>query len=181
MIAGVISLVACNQQKDSSTEVAKEQNENMMDSTNTTKMEDDADFAVAAANGGMMEVKASELAQNQATSPALKEFAAMMVKDHSAVNVKLKSIASAQNITLPATLGTDMQQNYNDLAAKKGADFDNAYANMMQDDHKNTIDKFQDEVDNGKNQAIKDFAASTLPTLKMHKEKIDALVNSMKR
>lgn len=181
MIAGAISLVACNEQKESSTEVAKEQNENMMDSTNTTKMDDDATFAVEAANGGMMEVKASELAKTNATSPALKDFAAMMVNDHTAANNQLKSLAAAQNITLPASLGTDMQKNYDDLAAKKGADFDKAYADMMQSDHNKTIDKFQDEANNGKNMAIKDFATKTIPTLKMHKAKIDALVNGMKK
>ncbi|MGL1585774.1 DUF4142 domain-containing protein, partial [Vibrio parahaemolyticus] len=46
---------------------------------------------------------AGTLAQNKGSSQAVKDFGAMMVKDHSAANDKLKSIAAGENVTLPTS------------------------------------------------------------------------------
>ena len=43
---------------------------------------DASNFAVEAANGGMMEVELGKVAQENASSPRVKAFGAMMVKDH---------------------------------------------------------------------------------------------------
>jgi putative membrane protein len=51
----------------------------------------------------MSEVGAGKMAQTEANSPAVKEFAAMMVKDHSAANEKLEKIASAKGVKLPSS------------------------------------------------------------------------------
>ncbi len=173
-----LSLVACNEAKkeDDSTEVAKEVNETKFEET---KIEDDTEFAVDAANGGILEVKLGELAQANASSTAVKDFAAMMVKDHSAVATELKSIAQAKNISLPATLDADAQKMYDDLAAKKGADFDKAYVNMMVDDHEKDVELFDKEANKGKSPELIAFAAKTLPVLKGHKEKIEAMKKAM--
>jgi predicted outer membrane protein len=49
----------------------------------------DSSFFKNAAEGGMAQVDAGKLAQQKGSSPAVKEFGAMMVKDHSAANAKL--------------------------------------------------------------------------------------------
>jgi putative membrane protein len=109
-----------------------------------------------------------------------KDFAAMLVKDHGAANEKLKSIASEQNIALPTAIGEDHQKKYDKLAAKSGKDFDKAYCEMMKDGHASAVDMFEKEARDGKNLALKQFASSTLPTLKMHKDKINAIEEAMK-
>lgn len=176
--AGTMFLGACNEstsEKDT-TEVAKENNEPKFEDT---KLEDDAEFAVEAAHGGMMEVKFGELAQANASSAAVKDFGAMMVKDHSAAGDELKTIAQAKNISLPAALNEDAQKAYDDLAAKKGKDFDKAYVDMMQDDHEKDIKEFEEEANDGKSAELKAFAAKVLPVIKKHKEKIDAIKKAM--
>src|SRR5690349_10245074 len=60
--------------------------------------EEDAKWAVEAANGGMTEVELGKLAQQKATSDRVKNFAAMMVSDHGKAGDQLKQIASAKNI-----------------------------------------------------------------------------------
>ena len=176
MFVGAIAFTACEQKNDGPKDVAEEQNENKL----PDNMEDDAEFAVDAAEGGMLEVKLGELAQTNASAPAVKEFGQMMVTDHSAAGEKLKAVATSNNITLPAALSQDKQKMYDDLAAKKGADFDKAYVDMMVDDHSTTIDKFQKEANDGKNADLKAFAANTIPVLQGHKQKIDAIKESMK-
>src|SRR5262245_36571918 len=79
---------------------------------------DDAKFATDAANGGMTEVALSKLALQKATNAQVKDFAAMMVKDHSKANEELMTLAKSKNITLPATLDNDSQKKHDDLAAK---------------------------------------------------------------
>ena len=61
---------------------------------------DASNFAVKAANGGMMEVELGKIAQDNASSPRVKAFGAMMVKDHSEANSNLKGIANSLNIAI---------------------------------------------------------------------------------
>ena len=51
---------------------------------------DVADFAVEAANGGMMEVELGKNSAAKSGKSACERFGAMMVQDHSAANDKLK-------------------------------------------------------------------------------------------
>ena len=61
----------------------------------------DSSFIKNAAEGGMSEVELGQLAQQKATNPAVKEFGAMMVTDHTAANEKLKAVAAAKQVSLP--------------------------------------------------------------------------------
>jgi putative membrane protein len=87
-----------------------------------TVSKENSEFAVNAANGGMAEVELGKLAQEKASSQAVKDFGAMMVKDHSKANEEMIGIAKSKNIMLPATLGKDEQKVKDDLVAKSGAD-----------------------------------------------------------
>jgi putative membrane protein len=149
-------------------DTAKDANEQKMDDTPAEKMEDDADWAVEAADGGMMEVKLGQLAQQNASSPAVKEFGRMMMTDHQKGNDELMAIAGRKNITLPAALGKEHQDKYDDLAKKQGADFDKAYTEYMVDDHEEDIDEYQKEANDGKDADLKAFAAKTVPILQHH-------------
>lgn len=129
---------------------------------------DATDFAVTAANGGMAEVAMGKVAQTNAYSQRVKDFGAMMVKDHSEAGDKLKSLAGKKNITLPATLSDKEQKHINDMQKKTGKDFDKAYMSMMLDDHKKDIKEFQKASTDGKDADLKSFALTTLPVLQKH-------------
>src|SRR3569623_1899394 len=61
------------------------------DSTSGVGVNDDvADFAVKAANGGLMEVQLGEYAAKNASDKSVKDFGSMMVKDHTKANDELK-------------------------------------------------------------------------------------------
>jgi putative membrane protein len=55
---------------------------------------DDTAFATKAAQAGHAEVAEGEMAKTKAADPRVKEFAATMVKDHSAAGIELKDAAS---------------------------------------------------------------------------------------
>jgi putative membrane protein len=135
---------------------------------NGAKVFTDAQFVRRAAAGGMAEVKLGQLAQEKGSSDAVKMFGQRMVTDHSDANDKLKSVASQENIALPAGPNKHDQAVYDQLSNLSGSAFDQAYARAMVRDHKKTIAEFQQEASNGKDDAIKGFASQTLPTLRDH-------------
>ncbi|MEJ7767529.1 MAG: DUF4142 domain-containing protein [Chitinophagaceae bacterium] len=178
MLIAAASFQACNsgesENKDS-VDNAKEQNE-----ANNAVPEDDSKFMVKAASGGMMEVELGQLAQQKAQHARVKEFGAMMVRDHTQANNDLKALAANKNIALPATLGEDHQKHVNELREKSGADFDKAYMSMMVDDHKDDVDDFSSASDKGNDADIKAFAAKTLPVLRTHLDSAQAINDGVK-
>jgi putative membrane protein len=157
--------------------------ENRIDSTDAMedKQNETSKFMVKAANGGMMEVELGNLAKEKATNASVKEFAAMIVKDHSNANDELKSLAATKSITLPATMDNDHRDHVSDLSNKSGNDFDKAYMDMMVSDHKKDVDMFEDILDdNDIAPEVKAFANKTLPVLKKHHEEARRIYDSLK-
>ncbi len=181
LAVSTLSFQACdNKKKESdSMENAEDKNENKEDA-GTGQNEDTNEFAMKAANGGMMEVELGRMAQEKGMSKDVKEFGAMMVADHSKANDELKTLATAKNITLPSTLGEDAQEDVNELAKLSGKEFDKKYVSMMVDDHKEDVDAFKKAAeDNSVDPDIKAFAAKTLPTLQQHLDRINAIDKMM--
>ena len=139
-----------------------------MPDTNSINTVSDSDFAKEAAEGGMMEVKLGQLAQEKGTNDAVKEFGKRMVDDHSAANDKLKSIAGQESVRLPTELNKHDQSTYDKLSKLSGDEFDRAYARDMVKDHQNDVSAFQQEAGDGRDSEIKSFASNTLPTLEDH-------------
>jgi putative membrane protein len=135
----------------------------------------DESFFKDAAKAGMAEVAAGKMAESKGSSPAVKEFAAMMVKDHSAANAKLKKIAMAKGIELPDGPGL-MQKAMNEKSdLKSGDSFDKDYIKGQIKAHEDTIDLLQKEIDSGKDADAKAFATETLPTVKKHLTRINKI------
>jgi len=177
-------LQACNSKPKDSTASADSVNA-VKDTTTTGKtgiavVADDAKFAVDAANGGMTEIKLSELATTKATNAKVKEFAAMMITDHSKAGGELTAIAKTKNITMPDSVNADSKKAIEDLSKKTGADFDKAYVDKMVADHKATVDMFEDASKKLKDADLKAFVDKTLPTIKGHLEHINIIKSSIK-
>jgi len=179
---------ACNNGENDSVEQANEANErnDMNTGTDTvasmnTVDENDAEFMVEAASGGMMEVELGNMAQQKSSNARVKGFGEMMVRDHSGANEELKNLASLKNVTLPATMGDKHQKNVNNLRDKPAKDFDKAYINMMIDDHKEDINKFERAASNAKSPDVKSYAAKTLPVLRVHLDSAKAIGAAFKQ
>lgn len=130
----------------------------------------DMDFMEEAAYGGLMEVELGQYAQQNAQEVRVKNFGAMMVRDHSKANNKLKALAASKNITLPTTLDDKHIDRINDIKEKRGFEFDKEYMAEMIDDHEMDVDKFKKQAENGNDSDIKAFAANTLSILLMHQD-----------
>ena len=166
-----------NKNNEDATEVAEEKNEEKFD---TTKVEEDAEFMVEAASGGMLEVNLGEVVAKNAMSAKVKEFGAMMVADHTKANVELKALAAAKNISLPAAPSDKHQEKIADITKEKGMEFDKDYIDFMIDDHEKDIKLFEEEAEDGKDAEIKAFAADKIPTLKHHLEMAKEIKETLK-
>jgi putative membrane protein len=135
----------------------------------------DSSFYKDAAEGGLAEVDMGNLAQQKGTNRSVQDFGAMMVKDHSAANDKLKAIAASKNMELPTSPSIGQMASETKLKALSGETFDKSYIKGMIEDHRQTIAKFEKEAASGQDPDAKAFAAATLPTLKTHLKKIQAI------
>lgn len=156
-------------------------NTNNMGTAADTGMAADQGFIMDAASGGLMEVELGKTTSANAASAKVKQFGQMMVTDHTKANTELKAVAAKKNVTVPPAPAQEQQDHINDLKTKKGAEFDKAYVDMMVDDHKEDISKFEDEAKNGKDADVKAFAAKTLPVLRKHMAAIQVIQNGMKK
>ncbi|MBS0029569.1 DUF4142 domain-containing protein [Chitinophaga sp. 22321] len=143
--------------------------------------EKSSQFAVDAANGGMMEVAMGKLAQEKAQNERVKAFGTMMVNDHSKAGDELKALAEKKGITLPAELSTEEKKHIDDLAKKTGKDFDKSYIDMMVDDHDKDVKEFEKASDNVTDEDLKTWARNTLPTLKAHQDSAKAIKDGWKK
>jgi putative membrane protein len=179
-----LSMIACNNmggrdnENDNDTTALNNDNDNggMLDN-NQNK---DQDFMEEAAYGGLMEVELGRYAQQNAQNPRVKNFAAMMVKDHSKANDELKALAAQKNVTIPTALDDKHMDKMNDIKEKRGAEFDKAYMNEMVDDHEKDVDKFKRQAENGNDSDVKAFAAKTLPILLMHQDSAKQIKDFLK-
>lgn len=181
-----IYLFGCNNSTDPVKE-AKEENKEKIDSqvtalppldSATLKLSKrDADFMVNAASGGMLEVQLGQLAQTHSRNQRVKDFGAMMIKDHGESGEKLKALATSKNITLPDSISNRQQKQKERLQKKNGAAFDEAYINMMADDHKKDLREFEKQASDGTNPDIKAFASDNIKMLQMH---LDSATNIQK-
>jgi putative membrane protein len=135
----------------------------------------DASFYKHAAEGGIFEVDAGNLAQQKSTNQQVKDFGAMMVKDHSAANQKLQSIAASKNITLPTSASVGQIATKGKLDVLSGDTFDKSYIKSQIKAHEQTIELFKKEIATGQDPDAKTFATDTLPTVRAHLKAIRSI------
>jgi len=130
----------------------------------------DNEFVRKASASGLAEVALGQLGASQGSSAATKSFGEQMVKDHTAANEELKTIASSKNLTVsPAPMPAD-KETADAMSKKSGDAFDKAFAKKMVADHQKAVALFTKESTSGKDPELKAFATKTLPTLKEHLE-----------
>ena len=142
------------------------------------KQNPDHDFYTQAAEGGLAEVDLGKVAEQRATDPSVKQFAAMMVKDHTAANEKLKSLAEQKSVTLPTDLSTAQKSTRKTLEMQSAADFDAAYIKNQIDAHEDTVALLKKEIASGKDADAKAFATKMLPTVQSHLTQVQELQKS---
>jgi len=129
----------------------------------------DRKFIENAAKGGLFEVQVAKLAESKASDPAVKDFAKMLVDQHTNANNELTQLANNKGVELPAAPGFMQRHNENSLAKRSGADFDKHFVSEVGiKDHQKDIKDFEKAAKDVKDPDLKAFIEKTLPTLREH-------------
>lgn len=133
-------------------------------------------FVDTMAASDMFEIEAGRLAQEMGESQAIKDFGAMMVKDHTASSDKLKAaVAEAGNgLTINPTM-TRVQQGLLEQLRTGGENFDAMYAQQQADAHETALGVLQTQAQSGTVARLKAFAAETAAVVEGHLEQARAL------
>ena len=200
--------VGCNGRNRTDNAIATNTNESATAGTAGSVSNSDKDFVNDQLSGGMAEIQLAQLAKDHASSADVKQFAQMMIDDHTKAGDQLKQVASTNAIPQQPQIDGKHQNLMDKLSKMNGSDFDKAYMDAMVDDHKKDVSDVRSRVDEdrsvsdkleGKNPesaaavkpkssddrvtiAINQWAADTLPTLEHHldraKEVSDELSHS---
>jgi putative membrane protein len=136
------------------------------------------------------ELQLSRMAQGKAENPEVKEYADMMVQDHTEALEKLRSAANVSEGQVPLT--KEHQAMYDKLARMTDAQFDSEYMKAMVREHHEAVETFQHEAENADQAATVQrqkpgtgarndaaIAREMLPTLQKHLSQAEQLDKSL--
>jgi putative membrane protein len=128
------------------------------------------EFIRKATEGETKEIEVGKLAAEKAANAEVRAFAKQMVDDHSKSQAELMALVS---MTAPAPVQAPAVDRT--LSGVNGAAFDRAYIAKMVTDHQTAVELFEAEARDGKDDAVRKWAAQKLPTIRGHLEKARAL------
>jgi putative membrane protein len=129
---------------------------------------------------GMTEIQLGKLAAERGSSPDVKSFGQMMVKDHTQAANELKPIAAELKVQQPAQLDQKHKDLADKLAKLQGKEFDREYINAMVMGHEEVAAKVRARAEHkgahGEGaaatgpgeQKLTQWAAMVLPTVEKH-------------
>jgi putative membrane protein len=135
---------------------------------------DSVKFIKNAIEGNYAEIDAGKLAEQKGNSEAVKQYGAMLVKDHSEANEKAKQVANQLGVDPPTGSSVTQKAAYLKWKVLSGNSFDRTFASDMAKDHQADIKEFQTEAQ--KSDPAGSFAQQTLPTLEKHLQEAQTLV-----
>jgi putative membrane protein len=136
----------------------------------------DFNFVGQANLGAPFQIDSGRLADTKGTTPAIRNYAQLMVTTHIPVVNALNVILKQKNITPSNTL---LHGAYNamiaTLEADRGAAFDRDYVNGQVEYQKGNAALFEQEIQNGSDPELKEFARQTLPKIVDHLQRAEKL------
>ena len=135
-----------------------------------------ADFIREAVQGNIFEVKAGELAAAKGATQSVRQFGAMLAKDHAAAGAKSAAAAKASGVTPPTTPSKTQQGVLEALGKLEGDKFDEHFIKSMNDDHLREVARYETQAKSGAD-AVSQYAAETLPALREHLKAVQGLQN----
>jgi putative membrane protein len=139
----------------------------------------DFNFVGQANLGAPFQVDSGRLAEKKGASAALRNYAHLMVTSHIPVTAALTAILQRKNVTPSNTL---LQGAYeamiSTLKADHGASFDRDYVNGQVEYQKANAALFRQEIENGRDPELKQFARETLPKIEDHLQRVLKLSDS---
>jgi putative membrane protein len=130
----------------------------------------DQAFVDLAAQTDMTEAHLGQMAQETASSQQIKDYASMLVTDHTADYKKLSAVATKAGLTVPKGLNPQHDKMIAPFEKLKGKAFDARYVKDMVMGHETAIAAYEKESRDGQNPDLKTYATEALPILHKHED-----------
>jgi len=123
-----------------------------------------------AASSDLFEIQSSQLALSRSQNPAIRQFAQMMINDHTRMTQQMMAAAQAAGMPMMAPMMMPMHaQMYARLeAAGTGRSFDNAYAREQVMAHEMALAMHQNYARRGDTPALRAVANAAVPVVSGH-------------
>ena len=128
----------------------------------------DQEFVDFAAQTDMMEAHLGQLASSQASAQGVKDYAQMLVTDHTNDYTQLGGVATKANLVVPKGLDAMHTKMAVPFEKLQGAAFDHRYVQEMIVGHTKAIAVYTKEAANAQNPDLKSYANQALPVLQKH-------------
>ena len=127
-------------------------------------------YMAMASSGDQFEIASGQLAQQVSQNPAVRNFGALLVADHTRTSQMLAAAAQSAGLTAPApALLPDDQAALDQLrAAGTGPSFDVAFKNAQIAAHQKALQLHQNYAANGDVPALRNVASQAVPIIQMH-------------
>lgn len=135
----------------------------------------DVKFIKQEAAAGTAVVKLAELGVKKATRADVKEFAGMVVTDHTKANEELAKLATTKGVELSAVIDPAGAATFQKLEKASGAEFDKEFLDELTSGHKKCVSNFEAASKDTKDGDLKAWIDKMLPALKAHHEKVTEL------
>ena len=140
-------------------------------SANTTGSVSTDAFVSNLTQSGQYEIKAAQIAQKRSRNADVKAFAAMMVKDHTAMDKEMAPLIQAAN-QKPADALDNRRSGFIDhLNSASAADFDKTYIDQQVAGHEEALDLLKGYADHGSDAGLKGGAGKAIPKVQAHLDK----------
>jgi putative membrane protein len=179
-VACSLSIQSCEEKKqhEDSAEVAADENDRKFE---TKESEKNADLVAKSVECSYAVIELSKLAEEKATRKDVKEIAGKIKHEHEMILGELKAVAEKEGISVASGPSDKAEDKVEDLSKKDADKFDKKYVNKMIEKHKKAIDDLEDALNNDKIHGIeKEWANKTLPGLKDHLSKLEAIDKNIK-
>ena len=129
----------------------------------------DENFIKFAAQTDMVEANLGQLSQTAAGSQQVKDYAQMLVTDHTSDFNQLSRAAREAGLSVPSAIDAEHDRTIIDPFEKlKGATFDRRYIKDIIAGHEKGIAIYKKEAADAQNPALKSYADHALPVLGKH-------------
>jgi len=137
-----------------------------------------ADYVKKAAIGDMFEIQSSKLALDRADDGDVKDFAQMMITDHTKSTQMIKAaVAQGSNgVEIPHGLDGEHERLLKQLEGEKGKDFDKLYLQIQEEAHRQALELHQSYAERGEDAPLRMAANQIVPVVSHHLERLAVLM-----
>lgn len=128
----------------------------------------DRNFLEDVIEANMAEVSMGQIAKQQAQNPMVRDYANMMINDHTPARQQLMDMARSMGVTPPTELDFMHRRSEKKLRNAEAAEVDEIYIKSQVKDHKKLMEMLEDQLQDGESEELKSFASGMLPKVREH-------------